>query len=86
MKISHVDRPLMVHLHDGSVGLSRPRGPAHGPTFPARAATYTTGRQPGDAAQYTARRSALRLAALAWLTIMALAWTRRADLELRGSS
>jgi hypothetical protein len=23
---------------------------------------------------------------LAWLTIMALAWTRRADLELRGSS
>jgi hypothetical protein len=75
MKISHVYRALMVHLHDGSVGLSRPQGPAHGPTSPARAATSTT--PAGSQAtrhKYIARRPAPRLTAAGRLPILGRLW------------
>ena len=75
MKISHVYRALVVHLHDGSVGLSRAAGPRPWAHFPRSCRDlYHTSRQLGDAAQYTARRPAPRLAAAGRLPILGRLW------------
>jgi hypothetical protein len=75
------DRPV------GHPGLSRPQGPAHGPTSPARAATSTT--PAGSQAtrhKYIARRPAPRLAAAGRLPILGRLWApgafRRVPQEL----
>ena len=74
-EISHVYRSLVVHLHDGSVGLSRAAGPRPWAHFPRSCRDlYHTSRQLGDAAQYTARRPAPRLAAAGRLPILGRLW------------